>query len=35
MAVMFYRLVFHFFAALAEIERELIRERTRAGVEAV
>jgi len=28
------RLVFHFFAALAEFERELIRERTKAGVEA-
>ena len=28
------RLVFHFFAALAEFERELIRERTKAGVDA-
>jgi DNA invertase Pin-like site-specific DNA recombinase len=26
------RLVFHIFAALAEFERELIRERTRAGL---
>jgi DNA invertase Pin-like site-specific DNA recombinase len=28
------RLVFHIFAALAEFERELIRERTRAGLDA-
>ena len=28
------RLVFHVFAALAEFERELIRERTKAGVDA-
>ena len=28
------RLVFHIFAALAEFERELIRERTRAGLSA-
>jgi DNA invertase Pin-like site-specific DNA recombinase len=28
------RLVFHVFAALAEFERDLIRERTRAGLEA-
>jgi DNA invertase Pin-like site-specific DNA recombinase len=28
------RLVFHIFAALAEFERNLIRERTRAGLEA-
>jgi DNA invertase Pin-like site-specific DNA recombinase len=27
------RLVFHIFAALAEFERDLIRERTRAGLE--
>lgn len=28
------KLVFHFFAALAEFEREVIRERTRAGLSA-
>lgn len=28
------KLVFHFFAALAEFEREIIRERTRAGLDA-
>jgi DNA invertase Pin-like site-specific DNA recombinase len=28
------KLVFHIFAALAEFERDLIRERTRAGLEA-
>lgn len=28
------KLVFHLFAALAEFERQLIRERTRAGLEA-
>ena len=28
------RLVFHVFAALAEFERDIIRERTRAGLEA-
>jgi DNA invertase Pin-like site-specific DNA recombinase len=28
------RLVFHVFAALAEFERNLIRERTRAGLDA-
>jgi DNA invertase Pin-like site-specific DNA recombinase len=28
------KLVFHFFAALAEFERALIRERTRAGLKA-
>src|SRR6266849_2933432 len=28
------KLVFHFFAALAEIERDIIHERTRAGLEA-
>jgi DNA invertase Pin-like site-specific DNA recombinase len=28
------KLVFHLFAALAEFERDLIRERTRAGLEA-
>ena len=28
------QLVFHIFAALADFERELIRERTRAGLEA-
>jgi DNA invertase Pin-like site-specific DNA recombinase len=28
------KLVFHFFAALAEFERDLIRERTRAGLAA-
>ena len=28
------KLVFHVFAALAEFERELIRERTRAGLKA-
>lgn len=28
------RLIFHVFAALAEFERDLIRERTRAGLEA-
>ncbi|MBX5480032.1 MAG: recombinase family protein [Pyrinomonas methylaliphatogenes] len=28
------KLVFHIFAALAEFERELIRERTRAGLAA-
>ena len=28
------RLVFHVFGALAEFERDLIRERTRAGLEA-
>jgi DNA invertase Pin-like site-specific DNA recombinase len=28
------RLVFHVFAALAEFERDLIRERTQAGLEA-
>lgn len=28
------KLIFHIFAALAEFERELIRERTRAGLEA-
>ena len=26
------KLVFHFFAALAEFERDIIRERTRAGL---
>jgi DNA invertase Pin-like site-specific DNA recombinase len=28
------KLVFHIFAALAEFERDLIRERTKAGIEA-
>ena len=28
------KLVFHFFAALAEFERDIIQERTRAGLEA-
>src|SRR6266702_2855198 len=28
------KLVFHFFAALAEFERDIIRERTRAGLQA-
>ena len=28
------RLIFHIFAALAEFERALIRERTRASIEA-
>src|SRR5713226_8539386 len=28
------KLVFHFFGALAEFERDIIRERTRAGLEA-
>ena len=28
------RLVFHIFAALAEFERQVIRERTRAGLDA-
>ena len=28
------RLVFHVFAALAEFERDIIRERTRAGLDA-
>src|SRR6266567_2032936 len=28
------KLVFHFFGALAEFERDIIRERTRAGLQA-